>query len=385
MARNKSFFYGLALVLTGLAANVGPLPAEAQGLGRTGDSKQPSLTLPLQCEPGRDCWLVNLPDADKTSKVRDYLCGKHTYNKHKGTDFAIRDYSVMRDGVAVVAAAPGRVVAVRDGELDGDVKLVGKASIKGRECGNAVVLDHGHGWETKYCHLRRNSIIVNKGDQVDRGEKLGLVGSSGFSAFPHIHLGVTKNRRVVDPFLGLQPRNLDLKPSCKLGENPLWHPAVLRKIRGPQTALYSAGFSVQAPNEIALRQGFYRRKTLPVRSPALVFWVDAFWVHAGDMLELRIIDPKGKVIHESKTQIQKLQARFFRFSGKKRATKWPPGVYIGEAVLTRPPTIKGPSGTTAGAGTDGLAATLETIKKTGERLTGPGVRKFKIRRKIALK
>ena len=51
----------------------------------------PNLGLPIRCEPLRDCWVVNLVDLDPGPGVRDYACGTHTYDGHKGTDIASLD------------------------------------------------------------------------------------------------------------------------------------------------------------------------------------------------------------------------------------------------------------------------------------------------------
>ena len=108
----------------------------------------PELALPILCQPGRDCWLVNYVDMDPGPGRRDYACGKKTYDGHKGTDIAIRDLEAMKKGVAVVAAAGGVVRGARDGMEDIDFTRKGAPDIKGRECGNGVVIDHGGGWET---------------------------------------------------------------------------------------------------------------------------------------------------------------------------------------------------------------------------------------------
>ena len=48
------------------------------------------LLLPIDCEPGIDCWIPRYVDHDPGPGVRDYACGKLTGDAHKGTDFAIR-------------------------------------------------------------------------------------------------------------------------------------------------------------------------------------------------------------------------------------------------------------------------------------------------------
>lgn len=64
--------------------------------------------------------------------------------------------------------------------------------------GNQIVVDHGGGLSTSYSHLSKMS--VGKGQQVKQGEVIGLMGSTGNSTGPHLHLeikqeGVAKNPR----------------------------------------------------------------------------------------------------------------------------------------------------------------------------------------------
>jgi murein DD-endopeptidase MepM/ murein hydrolase activator NlpD len=63
--------------------------------------------------------------------------------------------------------------------------------------GNCVVVDHGFGYETYYAHLSR--IKVKPGQKVNRGEVIGLVGSTGTSTAPHLHYEVSKDGKKVNP------------------------------------------------------------------------------------------------------------------------------------------------------------------------------------------
>src|SRR5215510_1811152 len=72
--------------------------------------------------------------------------------------------------------------------------------IEGRECGNGVIIDHGDGFETQYCHMAQNSIRVKPGERVKAGQPLGRVGISGKADFPHLHFTVRRRGAVVDPF-----------------------------------------------------------------------------------------------------------------------------------------------------------------------------------------
>ena len=103
----------------------------------------------------------------------------------------------------MTASAAGRVKAARDGVEDRLVRdEAGRAAVKGRECGNGVVIDHGEGWETQYCHMRKGSVTAKPGDAVEAGAKLGEVGASGEAGFAHVHLTVRQNGRPLDPFDG---------------------------------------------------------------------------------------------------------------------------------------------------------------------------------------
>jgi len=94
---------------------------------------------------------------------------------HKGLDI------VNRNGTPVVATADGRVVY---------------AGYKGGY-GKMVIIDHGLGKITKYGHLAK--IIVRNGDEVIRGQQIGLLGSSGRSTGPHLHYEVVINGKAVNP------------------------------------------------------------------------------------------------------------------------------------------------------------------------------------------
>lgn len=77
--------------------------------------------------------------------------------------------------------------------------------------GNAILINHGYGYQTKYAHMSR--LKARAGQNVKRGEVIGYVGSTGKSTAPHLHYEVHVNGRPVNPalyyFMDLSPKEYD--------------------------------------------------------------------------------------------------------------------------------------------------------------------------------
>lgn len=309
--------------LLALAAGVG-IASGAQAAG-------PPFGLPVDCDMAKVCSIQKYVDLDPGPERMDYACGRLSKDGDTGIDFRVPDYPTMRRGVAVVAAAGGVVKAVRDGMADVSVRDTGPEAIKGREAGNGVVIDHGDGWETQYSHLKRGSVAVKPGQRVELGQRLGLIGLSGSTEFPHVEFSVRYQGRSVDPFVGLAERY-----ACGDPRQPLWSQAALAQMPYRATGPLIAGFATQRPEANAARQGDYAQERLPPDAPALVFWADIYGALAGDVQRIRIVGPDGKPVHAVETVLKDSNISWFAFSGLRRPqTGWTPGTYRGTYELVR--------------------------------------------------
>lgn len=275
------------------------------------------LVLPVDCILGDTCYIQQFYDHNPGPEARDFTCGPLSYEGHDGTDFALPTRAAMAEGVAVLAAAPGKVTATRDGVQD-------FAPVKpGRECGNGLVIDHGDGWQTQYCHLKEGSVTVRPGDRVETGAYLGQIGQSGLADFPHLHLAVRRNGTELDPFA---PE----ATACGATGRDLWATDLPTDSGG----LIGLGLGPEVPTFEAIKAGL-ASPDLPATAPALVLWAYVFGTQAGDALLLTITGPEGEVISERVT-LEKTQSLAFRAVGRKlRTASWPPGQYQGTATLFR--------------------------------------------------
>lgn len=301
----------------GIAAT--PLVAAAQGL---------ALTQPIACELGKDCEIQNYVDLDPGGGVLDYRCGVRTYDGHTGTDFRLRDMAQQARGVSVLAAAPGVVLRVRNDVPDISVIQRGAAAVEGQECGNGLVIDHGGGLSTQYCHMARNSLVVSPGDRVEAGAELGRVGLSGQSEYPHLHFTVRRDNRVIEPFLASAGAN----PVACGTEGSMWSAAAADAMAYRPRVVLNTGFSDGPVTMEGIETGALAAPRSD--SPALVAYVRALGLKTGDVDQLVITGPDGAVVAENTGRpLAANRAQQMIFAGRRvRPGGWPSGSY--EAVYT---------------------------------------------------
>ena len=293
----------------------------------------PRLSLPVDCVPGKNCFIQNYVDIDGGPNMLDYACGKAGYNGHKGVDFRLVTEVDMKRGVSVLAAAPGMVTGMRDGVLDRVLdKNGGGGRIKGKECGNGIVIAHGGGLVTQYCHLRRGSVRVRRGQKVGRGQKIGLVGLSGKTAFPHLHISVRLNKQIIDPFTGHGQDGV-----CGAGKlNPLWTRRVLEAFPYKSGEVLKTGFAIETVAIDRLRSGYQYGVPKSRDAAAIGFYAWMIKLKAGDIVRISIDGPRGRIVRREDEPLARSRAVHLRFSGRKTPNGgWHPGKYTGRVEVVR--------------------------------------------------
>lgn len=117
----------------------------------------------------------------------------HWYSPVKGVITSL--FTTNRDGSAHhgvdIAATTGTAIQA------GQSGVVTEAGWCNSVYGYAVRIDHGNGWVTFYAHC--SQVLCEAGDEVVAGEVIALVGSTGNSTGPHLHLELTKDGTFLDP------------------------------------------------------------------------------------------------------------------------------------------------------------------------------------------
>ena len=167
----------------------------------------------------------------------------------------------MRAGVDVIASAKGTVIGTRNSVDDVLYTAANAANVEGKGFGNGLVLRHDDGWETHYCHMKKGSVQVKTGEVVEAGTILGQIGLSGRTQFPHVHLSVRKDGKVVDPFDPDGSVTCDEPDEGTLRSEPLPYSA---------GAVPYAAFADNIPAFEDVKSGRADAKSLPVDAPAIV-------------------------------------------------------------------------------------------------------------------
>ncbi|MEI7475526.1 MAG: M23 family metallopeptidase [bacterium] len=275
-------------------------------------SENYKLSFPLACTINKDCWISAYPDDDKSDGWHDYKGGTRTYNGHTGTDIAITDIKTMNKGVSVKAANSGVVLRTRDGVNDINDKRIGVETVNNFACGNGIVTDNGSGIKIAYCHMKKGSIKYKKGDFVKKGDVIGLVGMSGKTEYPHLHIQVFENSKLVDPN----------------AEN-LWE----TKIPYNELFIYHIGVTDTMPDQLQCKEGGFNQQIISKNSNKIYLWADIFAPMINDKITYKIISPDKNMIANNSKIIEKNNVRRFLYMIHKSNLKQ--GLYTAIVTINR--------------------------------------------------
>jgi murein DD-endopeptidase MepM/ murein hydrolase activator NlpD len=235
----------------------------------------PFLAFPIEGRLGEDYILPFYVDWGLESDVLDHACGNKTYDGHQGTDFLIRSFAAMDEGVTVLAAEAGEVIALVDSLFDRE-----KTVDPSRGFGNYIALKHLNGYYTYYAHLAQNSALVAVGDLVEQGQPIASVGSSGNSSDPHLHFELWwDSLQWVDPFGGTCGNALSLW----LEELPY----------DTSFAVWTSGLTHLFPELDVLREEPTRRFSFHGEDEYIAYWSILYGVRKGDVFRIEWFDPEG--------------------------------------------------------------------------------------------
>lgn len=285
---------------------------------------------PVACVLQENCWVSSYFDLDRGNGiVADYTCGKIARDNQYGTHIALKDWRSLAFGVPVVAAMDGEVMAVASGVPDLVIENDRLADYPGNPCGNGILIRHDGGWSSRYCHLRDKSIAVKVGDRVKKGQRIGQVGSSGYTNWPRLDFSVTRNDYLFDPFSGKT-----VLESCGGSVEQLWEV--------PMTytpfAVLQSGFYVGVPEKKAAEAGnLPNYNHLPSFTPDFSLWALFMNIKKGDRIVMQVLGPDGHVLKAIDEEMDFEADRYLVYlrTVRPRNLGWDVGMYTGTVQLVR--------------------------------------------------
>lgn len=114
------------------------------------------------------------------------------------SSFGPKTKGLQNDGINIAAPRGTPVRAAENG-------VVAYAGNELRGFGNLLLVKHSDGWVTAYAH--NDSLLVQRGDKIKKGQEIAKIGSTGNVATPQLHFELRKGRRAVDPVKYLKGGN----------------------------------------------------------------------------------------------------------------------------------------------------------------------------------
>ena len=253
---------------------------------------------PVGAREWQDLIMYNYVDLDLSEgSVQDWNCGGYTYDGHNGIDALISTFDHQLVGVPVTAVLDGTITYVHDGEPDQNTEWDPDS------VSNSVCIHHGGDLYTWYYHLKNGSVSVEMYQEVRAGEQIGLVASSGYSSWPHLHF---ETRRYTgdapDDWDG--PEGTTVEPyagSCNPGGS-MWANQV-----GIPSGATCRQFGTTTTNlDEFFASGVYQWRpplsgAITTNHAQLWMWTQATDIGPFSTFQMRFYDPSGSLNYDSGT------------------------------------------------------------------------------------
>lgn len=232
---------------------------------------------PLSGTPRSDWFIINFVDHGDGTTPLDYAGGRQTYPTHTGMDIMLYDFMTMDEGIDVLAAALGTVLACVDG-LD-DRVLEGQP--------NRIFLRHADGSVSYYAHLKMHSILVATGQVVAAGQKMAEVGADGTNEVAHLHFGVRNDYSTNGIWCEIMTNQ------CGLAQSFDWFDTY-----SDQVICQVYGMGVTHTNDPVFAQPAWRQQQTPssytvMNSGPFCVWIKYTGRHTNDFLAIRLLSVSG--------------------------------------------------------------------------------------------
>ena len=178
--------------------------------------------------------------------------------------------------------------------------------------------------------MANGSIVVPVGAEIRAGQKIGQVGLSGNTEYPHLHFTVRSGQANIDPFAPLGGNG----NACGSGSS-MWKSDVAKALSYKPATVLNVGFATSALTMEQVEAGNIVSPTRPTQS--IVAYVRTINLRVGDVQQFTLKAPDGGILaSHAGTPMTSNQAQRFVFIGKKTPPSgWPKGKYSAEYVVLR--------------------------------------------------
>lgn len=197
-----------------------------------------------------------------------------------------KKYSGFHGGIDLVCGKNGTdyILTFEDGKV---VQLRNTVSGYNEDlsAGNYIYIKHNNSYQTRYCHLKKNSICVKKGQVVKKGDVIAYMGSTGFSTGNHLHFEIRKNGKTVNPknyLIGTnkinEKNNINSSLKYRIGDKVLFTGFLYRDSYGNGQGAYKKDLDAQislinlgskCPYNINNKLGWVKEENLILKSDAI--------------------------------------------------------------------------------------------------------------------